>query len=267
MTRPPSGDGEAAARLLDEAQQLLRLNWAQLLAYYAGALPFAVFFLFYWTEMARGAEAWRRLAAWSLVLALLFAWHCLCQSLSFSGLRRELGGLEPGRWTRAGLWRALSRQTLLQASSLVVLPLSALLMLPLGWALAFYQNACVLEDGSPGLRLSCALAWKRACERPGQNHRMLGLLATFAPFALAGLAGLLAALPYLLKAFSGLESEFTRSRWAFMNSTFLMAVLALGWLLLDPLCKAAYALRCHEAEARESGSGLRQALKEFRDAA
>src|SRR6185295_3174185 len=67
----------------------------------------------------------------------------------------------------------------------------------------------------------------------------------------------------LVKMLLGVESDFTKSPWALLNSTFFMAMLALTWLCVDPIVKVLYALRCFYGEALQSGEDLKADLKQF----
>jgi hypothetical protein len=71
------------------------------------------------------------------------------------------------------------------------------------------------------------------------------------------------AVPTLAKIFFGIETVFTRSPFAALNSTFFAAMLALTYLSIDPLIKAAYTLRCFYGEARASGADIKAELRQI----
>lgn len=74
-------------------------------------------------------------------------------------------------------------------------------------------------------------------------------------------------IPQLLKTFLGIETIFTLSLGHTMNTTFFAIVYALAYLCLDPLAKAAYALRCFYGESIHTGEDLRVELQRFAPAA
>src|SRR5262249_20577845 len=86
-----------------------------------------------------------------------------------------------------------------------------------------------------------------------QNHGALLVLLLTAWFLFVNIAGSLLVLPYLARTLLGIESTFTRSGPAILNSTFFAIALAATWLCLDPLIKAVYVLRAVEADAAGTG--------------
>jgi hypothetical protein len=80
-------------------------------------------------------------------------------------------------------------------------------------------------------------------------------------------AALLVILPSLWGAFTGQQTVFALSGMhAFVNTTFLMTVFGLSYLVLDPLAKAAYVLRCFHGDGLTTGEDLRSELRVFRQA-
>jgi hypothetical protein len=69
--------------------------------------------------------------------------------------------------------------------------------------------------------------------------------------------------PELLKTLLGIETEFTRNTWALFNTTTFAALLALTYLCVDPILKAAYVLRCFYGESLQSGADIKADLKPF----
>jgi hypothetical protein len=63
--------------------------------------------------------------------------------------------------------------------------------------------------------------------------------------------------PSLLRSLLGVQTHFVLSGWhAVFNSTFLAGVYCLSYLCLDPVIKAAYCLRCFQAESETTGEDL-----------
>lgn len=92
------------------------------------------------------------------------------------------------------------------------------------------------------------------------------VIAPFSCTVFVNLAAMLAVLPFLLKMLFGIETVFTMSgQFAILNTTFLIIVSALSCMVIDPLCKAAYVLRCFYGESQTSGYDLLSSLREVKD--
>jgi len=88
----------------------------------------------------------------------------------------------------------------------------------------------------------------------------------FAPFGCvvaANIAIMAVILPSLLRALLGVQTAFTLSGWhGVFNTTFLMTVLGLSYLFLDPIIKSVYVLRCFYGESWKTGEDLLAELRE-----
>lgn len=262
-------EGPGALELLEEATHLLRRAPAgTLLAYYLGTLPFVLALLFFWSDMSRDAEAATRLLPASLGLALLFVWMKTWQTVFARRLRAQRAGEPMPRWNFSRLLRVAMTQTVIQFTGLVLLPAAAVIVLPIGWVYAFYQNVTVLGDAeTPGLRQTFAAAWRQTVLWPLQNHYVLATTKLFGWFVFLNLITATLAVPNFLKTFFGMESFFTQSLASAFNTTFIAAMFGLTWLCLDPLLKAVYVLRCFYGASLQSGEDLRADLRRFRSPA
>lgn len=80
--------------------------------------------------------------------------------------------------------------------------------------------------------------------------------------AVAILAG-----PFLLLKLAGLETIFTVSQaYAALNTSFLAVVFGLVYLAVDPLAKAAFALKAFYTESLRTGADLRARIADLREA-
>ncbi len=238
------------------------------LAYHVGTAPFVLALLWFWSDMTRGAFADVRCAPAALGLAALYLWMKAWQSVFAARLTAALRlGPElpwtPGRWLRL-----LSTQAALQPWGLIVFPLSAVpLGIPIPWAFSVIQSATVEADAAGGSAQDCLRrAFRNGMRWPGQNNGIFGLLllVTFGVILNLGIG--LASLPYLARTLFGFDNEFTLSSGTIFNTTFLLGVLALSYLVVDPLVKAIYVLRCFEGAAVSTGDDLRAGLKRMRAA-
>src|SRR5713226_6356882 len=127
---------QSALELIEQAIHLLRAAPSIVFAiYYAGALPFVLGLLYFWTDMGRSPFADQHLAGAALGLSVLFLWMKFCQALFARRLSALLSG-QPVRspaFRRPGLAR-LARifiaQAVLQPTALFHLPLALIPVIP-----------------------------------------------------------------------------------------------------------------------------------------
>ncbi len=249
--------------LIEEAFHLLRLAPGPALAgYYLGSLPFLLGLLFFWSDMASSALAEQRLVPGALGLTFLFVWMKAWQSVFARHLLAHLCGEPQPRWTLSWLGRTALFQAIVQAPGLFLLPLSLFLMVPFGWVYAFCSSATVFSGcAPPDARALFRRSWRQAALWPKQNHNVLLLLTLFGLFVFLNLYSAVFAVPFLLDRFLGIETVFTRSPWAALNSTVTAAVAGLSYLCLDPVLKAVYVLRCFYGESLRTGQDLKAELR------
>jgi hypothetical protein len=256
---------KAGLEVIEEATHLLRLTpGSTWFSYYAGALPFVLGLLYFWSDMSRSALAGQRLPAAALGMTLLFLWMKTWQTVFAHQLMARVCGEPAPRWGLGRMLRVALAQTLLQPTGLFVLPVAFVLTVPFPWACAFYQNITALgvsEEHAVGtLRRS---AWRQARLWTAQNFTILMVIQLFGLFVLLNVVAAVVALPFLLDRLLGIPTVFTQSHWAVLNSTFFAAALGLAYLCLDPLVKAVYVLRCFYGDSLQSGADLKADLHRF----
>jgi hypothetical protein len=250
MKRP----AKSAVELYEEAVYLLRRAPASTLAaYYAGSIPFVVGFLFFWADMSQSAFAYDHCAPAALAVALLFLWMMYWQSLFVQKLQAELAGAPPPSWRSKEIRRVGFLQLALQPTKFVVLPIAALILLPFASVYAFYQNSMAVRDGDLRAARKQAQVWQ------SQNWTLLAILAMLEVVVFINIAAAILLAPYLTKMLLGIDSVFTRSVSASLNTTFLAVTAGITYLVTNPLAKAVYLLRYFYAESIETGKDLRVA--------
>ncbi len=268
--KPRRGVDISALDLLEEAVHALRQAPAGTLAwYFLGTAPFLLGLLFFCADLSRDPGAADYSAAAALGLTVLFLTMKTGQAVFAARLRAGLGPRRDAAgaqaavpWTLRRVLRIALVQGILQPSGIFILPLAAVLTVPLGWACAFYGHANALADdaaGSPGR--ACARAARESLLWPRQNHIALLVLSLLGLFVWINVLVGCALLPHLLKMFSGQENAFTRAGWGLFNSTFFAATGALVYLALHPLWTTFYALRAFHADAQHTGEDLQRALQ------
>jgi len=252
-----------ALEVIEEAVRLLRRAPAPVLLLHLGATaPCALYAVYFFTDLSRSAFAAERVLESALILALLYVVMKCGQAMSAAHLRAALLQIDPPQWNAARLLRLAAAQACLQPLGLLVRALALVIALPYVWTATFFQNAVVLGDGTPAsLRALIDSAWREAKRWPLQAHGLAGLLTVFGTFIFANVASLIAVTPSLLKSLFAIESAASRYSGGLWNPTFLVAVYATTYLLLDPLRKAAIVLRCFQGHSLRTGEDLRVGLK------
>jgi hypothetical protein len=248
---------------IEEATHLLHQAPVSALAlYYIGALPFTLALLWYWLDMSRDAFAYQRVESESFLIAALFVWMKCWQSAFAASLLAELSGAESPAWDRRKIFRMVLQQSAVQPTAFFVLPIAVLITLPLARAVGFYQNATLLGSGDEG---SIGGLVRRAksltAHWPREAWGMLGIQFGFGCFVFLNVCVMVLFVPQLVKMFLGIESVFTTSVLAMLNTTFFLACALITYLLVDPLLKATYVLRCFYGESLTTGADLRAELR------
>jgi uncharacterized membrane protein len=153
-------------------------------------------------------------------------------------------------------------QSILQTFKLVALPFAIASILPIAWTSSFFRNATI-EAGLPDSTLRGVIA--KSAKRASVNARgnWLGILVLWVISLLTFLNVyiLAALLPLLIRMFSGIETDFTRYVGSFFGFNLFCVVVALSWLLLDPLVLSYSVVRCFDQEARTDGRDLLAQLR------
>lgn len=263
MTRPRAGTEPTARDLLDEAIHLLRsASLRTWLTYFTAVLPCVFTAIYFVFDMSRNAYADERCVALALALTLTFVWMKFWQSAFARKLRAQLAGSEDRPWTLKQATRVLTAQTFLQATGLLVLPLALVPFLPFPWAYAYYHNVTALADGKDGsLRTLHRRALTQALKWPRQNFFLVKTHSILTVVVWCNwLLTVVVVIPQLLQALLGLETSSTLNALQSINTSTLTLTVALTYLVVDPLARAAYAIRVFQGESIATGEDL---LAEF----
>jgi hypothetical protein len=263
VKQPPTQHHKSAIFLLEEAVHVLRQAPLFLLSsYYIGALPFVLGLLYFWADMSRSADAHSHQAAASLGVALLYIWMKCCQAVFAGHIKSIVSGKPLPRWSVEQGLSLAATQALIHATAFFILPLAALTVIPFGWCYSFYQNVTAEAIGKPDNPAAlCKKAWFQAKLWPRQNLILLAIFSMFGIVVFLNIAGAVYLLPLLLKKYLGIESIFTLSGTHMINTTFGTVIIGLTYLSLNPVVKAAYALRCFYGSALKSGADLKTDLR------
>jgi len=255
---------KSAIRMIEEAVHILRAAPAALLSvYYIGSVPFILGLLYFWADMSRSAKAYEYSAMAALGLSFLFVWMKFWQTVFMFQIRAQFFNEIPPPWSLRRVTSIAATQSVIQSTRFLVLPLASLMIIPFGFCYAFYQNVSAHDDvQGQTVRSTCAWAWRQARLWPRQNHLLIGIYWIFGFVIFINIAITAMVIPQMVKTLLGVDSAFTLSGiYMLLNTTFWVVVLGITYLLLDPLIKATYVLRCYYGAALQSGEDLRTELR------
>ncbi|MDC0258777.1 DUF4129 domain-containing protein [Verrucomicrobiales bacterium] len=262
-------EGRDSLQLIEEAFHLLRTASARThWAYFLGTVPFVAAVFYFWADMGSSSYAERdsTLASLGMVGAYFWmkAWHAIF-------CRRLVATVNPGQLVVFSGWkkvRYFAAQMMLQVFALPVLAVSLVLILPLPWTYAFFQNVSALgfskdyEDRP--LRELFVHALKLACRDLGQCIGILAIMKFIALFTWLNLVAAFGALTFFAKSFFDIETVFSLNPMAaFLNTTFLFGSFVIVFLVIAPMMKAIFVLRCFYADSRKTGADLLSQLAQF----
>jgi hypothetical protein len=227
-----------------------------LAVYYAGSAPFVLGVLFFWAYMTwftppPVVNAWAAAGLVALFAGMKAAHAEFCARLMAQRMGSEA---PPLSWAR--LCSLAAGQMRIQAWGLVLLPVALVATVPLGWVYAYFQNVSALGETEDAHQSAVDQAelW------PGQNHLGLLFISILGATVWVNLAAAFWLAPWLANHLLGVENAFGFSGWWRFNTTFLASVTGMAWLIVDPVVKAFYTLRCFYGRARATGEDLRVQL-------
>lgn len=246
-----------ALQLIEEALHLLRAvplhAWV---SYLFTTAAWVLGLLFFWAYTTWFMPSGETLAWLSLMLALLYLVLKIGQAEFCDHLHSTRIGIPLRRFGIGARWKLLLGQSGLHGFGLLLLPPALLIGAPLGWLLAWTHASSALAARSPREGLSRA-ALREAGRWPIQNHVGLAAIAGLTAVVWINLLVLGIALPWLANRLLGVENLFALNGWQILNSTFLVGVTALSWMIVDPLVKAFYVLRVFYGRSVLTGDDLR----------
>lgn len=263
MKRSTGSEGKPALDLIEEATQLLRsAGPTVLITYYVGSVPAMIGFLYFFSDMSRGAFARSRLIEAALGAAALYLWMKCWHAVFARGLRARLSTEAMPRWTMARVFRLMLVQVAVQPTGLFARFIAGQIIVPYVWVYAFYQNVGVLGDGETADVRDVsrrAAAYARLWPRQAHYALLLSFILAFFIALNVGVAIFIA--PKLLKTFFGIETVFSRSPTALLNTTIFATIAAITYLCFDPLRKTLFVLRCFYGASLQSGDDLKVELR------
>ncbi|MDF1657920.1 MAG: hypothetical protein P1U58_09930 [Verrucomicrobiales bacterium] len=261
---------KSALQILEESFHLLRtIDLRYFWLFYLGAVPFVVVLLYFAADMSRSSLAGESMLVSSLIMTALYFWLRFSQAIFCRGLWKTIQPESDLIDRPVDRFKQLAALFIVQAFQIPLLVIGLLLALPLGWIIAFLQNSTVLSltrsSSSHSLRNMISEGWKFAHHEWAQNHAALVILAIVTFFTWVNLVATCLILATFAKSFLGVESMFTISPLAaILNTTFVLGSILLTYLVVSPILKAVYTLRCFYSQSRGSGEDILSRLAAFR---
>lgn len=253
---------QSPLQIVEEGFHLLRtVEVRYYVWFYLGAVPFAVGLLYFAADQSRSSLADQSAPGAAALMVILYFWMRFCQARFCRGLYETINpGHLPER-TALEKFRAGAALIFLQSLWLPLMAIGLFFALPLGWIVAALQNFTILAAtrnyGDQPLRNIFVTGLRHSHYDWAQNHGVLLVLTIVGLFTWLNLVATCLIMPGFAKSFFGVESIFTISPTvAIMNTTFLLGSLLLTWMVISPMMKAAYTLRCFYADSRETGADL-----------
>jgi hypothetical protein len=259
MTSAISGISDRTAlALIEEAIQLLRTSPATVYALYcAGTVPFILALFSFCAEMSYNRNADENCAASAITLALTYCWMKGLQAFCCRELVRVYTGDVKDWWKPGTLLAIWSRQIAFQPLGFFIKPFAWLLVFPITYVSAFFQNLTILGGTEPeDIRKS----WKLARLWPKQSYAVYGLLSLLALIVFIDLYAIVFSIPFALKVLLGIESFLTQSDHWVYSPVLLIALAAVAYFLIDLLAKAIEVIRCCDGESLTTGADLLRRL-------
>lgn len=259
-----------AVQVLEEAFHLLRSIDLNLYWYfYLGTIPFVIGLLYFTADMSRSGLAQEDAAFIAGIMVVLYVWMRVCQARFCDGLWNFLSPKTEGNVRERMRFRNFAAFLLLHSLQGPLLIIGLIAVVPLGWIIAARENLSVLafrEEHSEGtLRNLWAESLRLSGYQWAQNHGVLIVLGVVALFTWVNVIGTAILVPTFGKSIFGIDSVFTISPMAaVLNTTFFLGSLLLTYLVVAPLMKAAYTIRCFQARSRSTGEDLLSRLAESR---
>tara|TARA_R110002096_G_scaffold131258_3_gene280984 strand:+ start:7605 stop:9344 length:1740 start_codon:yes stop_codon:yes gene_type:complete len=261
----------SSLQVLEESFHLLRsVDVKFFWIYFVGTIPFVVGLLYFVADMSRSSHAGRDAVIASIVMVGLYFWMRSCQAKFCVGLWETLNPEGVSEMAKGKSFENLAALWVIQAFQLPLLLIGFFFAIPLGWIIAMLQNATVLArtrdfEGSP-LKGLIKTSLKLSHYEWAQNHGIILVLCVVGFFTWINVVATCVMVPSFAKSFFGIESIFTLSpMMAVLNTTFLLGSLLLTYLVISPMMKAVYTLRCFYAESRETGEDLLSRLAGCRE--
>ena len=261
--------------LLDEAYFLLKENLVDILALHLLAcVPFLLGIMFFIFRFDSFHSIDNDIIKWALLLTVLFCWKSFVQCLLCGKMMDIIARRQHRKLSLKNSIMIFFKQTVVQLLGplvivfLIAVPWSSFALVPVAVFMLpalFYTSAtvCAIE---PELGFQNFIK-KTALHISSNFAKLLGsMLIVFLGTAILtiNVTIIIFAIPFLLKMFWGIETQFTlaggMSMSLFFNTTLWSIIIALVYLLIDPFCRLLFVLRVFYCESIGKGWDIQSML-------
>lgn len=254
----------SAVDVVDEASLMFRRHltgpaWV----YYVFTVPFVLGAVDFVSSLSAGVVLPGEIARRSFTLCLLFWLKSVGQTFYCRRSMEDLTRARPARPVPADLRLAL----LTGATQALMLPVSILSMfffVTSGITCSMTQHLFILS-AEPGMDLRTAIrkSYARSLEGVKLQHHFWGLTFVLYFFLYLNLSFFFYILPPLLKTFFNLDTVFSDAGFSMLNSTFIILILGLTYLCIDPIVKLSYVILNYQTGVRRTGLDILARLAEL----
>jgi hypothetical protein len=182
-----------------------------------------------------------------LTMLPFYAFHAFFQNVTVlgEGSSSAIGDLIRRSWKQARLWPTQNHYMLWLVSPWVLI----------SGMITIFFFAWMIVSFAPPLREFEKIMWFMFAVY--LIFQFIFPLCPFGCIVAGNVAILIVAIPALMQTLLGIQTDFSLSGMhGIFNSTYLMSIFAISYLFLDPVVKAAHALRCFYGESRRTGDDL-----------
>ena len=251
----------SGAELLEQSVFLCRANrTGALAAYWIGTAPFLAAVLYSCQIVVGSANASEQIFPLSLLLALMWMWMNFWHTVYCDGLWRSVANEPEEPWSKSRSARVVLNNAAIQGPGMFALAIAAMVTLPFPWAYGFYQSAHVYAS-----RFDLHETWTRAAHNAGlwpkQSWQLLACVLLLGTLLFLNTMLAIAIGAQLMNSIFGIESALVQNSAAILGLPYLAAAACATFLVLDPIWKAAYVIRCFHGESKRTGADLRLLLR------
>jgi hypothetical protein len=265
--RKPTSDSSTVLHGVEEATELLRrLSPRAWLWWFCGSMPFIAALLHFWNSMSRAQNALALLPTAALTLAILYTGMKVAHAYFGDHLLRALRDEPaPDALPWRGRLRLVASQAFLHSTMPWVVGLASVAVVPTAWAYAFYHNVSLLAltvfRSGGKTRDLIRVCLEQTRYRPAQNHGFIMVIFLFGLVVWLNCMIGCFLMGSLSKSITGVENELSRNPWLMLSTAILAGTVCFAWLIVGPVVKALYAVRCFHGMSRKNGEDLLVAFR------
>ena len=265
-------EGISATKCVEKSIYILKKNfWSVIPVYNLGTVPFLIGIIYFINDMHLRSDAVQLLPMHSFILALLFLWKNIFQTLFCRKIMHILTSSNTeDEFSLKDFFRIILHQGILQPPLLLINFVAITIgVQPVVFA---YNGAFMIKDSfeRKSLKNSIVESSIHSMQFLKQNCIIYFFIFIFSVMVVLNAGVLFFLIPRLLKIFFGFDTPFSSySSLEFLvnlifNSTFWSIIFSIAYISSDPLIKTAYTIRYFYAESLKKGYDIKAELTSFK---